>query len=500
MPPKKLKATDEGIKNYTTALLTAMFTFKGGSGKTTLTIMLATMLAKMGFTCFIIDANRQCNCTSFFGENPLRPGESGWTPPGGKKRSRDGEGEDGESGDEEDGGMASNIMGRQAERSGLNKTIIARQPTGHPRPLAVVGDKLPAASRMRPMTSEYLIAQKQGDAELDFAVLLESCDIIQPTIAPDMFSWSCSTQMLTCVLPQWLKHWAWVDKLCKGKQTGLMSTFRLNRFPHIMPFMAMHYDIKISRRGHFVRWADANFVSAVSKTCKDLALFIKGGIDGVGLSPAEEELMDADHRLHWRKYIQREMDTDLTEQDGKFVLDPIKKVLANFMIEDMPPVVPLLRHLKYMSVCHEIGKAIFDADHTSLLEYYFEPELKLTEEQETLVEQHWGKVKKETKYVEKQLHSLALSYESLLKQHNSLQGGAAGPSGGRGAGPWGGQGAGPSGAGAVGPSGGGAVGGPSRAGAAGPSRTGAAGPSGEGAAKPSSVHSSRRKMGNPQRG
>ncbi|KAG1676430.1 hypothetical protein FOA52_002250 [Chlamydomonas sp. UWO 241] len=406
----------------------------------------------------------------------------------------------------------------EAERSGLYETIIARQPTGHPRPKAVAGDFLPAASRLRPPTSKYLIAQKEGDAELDFAMLLEmyingesssaeleqaqtqarqqvqpamyngvgdkgklylmrgsrnidkiacdagfnnpaatngpmlhcsfsrlakdaaklvgtafvfvdmgssnddfnrmlttSCDIVQPTIAPDMFSWSCATQMLACVLPQWLKHWAWVDKLCKGKQTGLMSTYKGNRFPHIMPFMAMHYDIEIKGRD-FVRWADANYVSAVSTTYKELTLFVKGGIDGVGFSPAEAELMTEETRLHWRKFIEHEHATDLTEQDGKFGLDLIKKVQANFMIEDMPPVVLLLRHLKFMSVCNEIGRAISDADPQSLRDYYFGPGVELDEEDEKMVTSHWVKVKREKEYVSKQMTGLAESYDGRRKK------------------------------------------------------------------------------------
>lgn len=54
-------------------LLVAFFTFKGGVGKTTLTVLLATILAKMGFTAIIIDADRQCDITIHFQENPEHP-------------------------------------------------------------------------------------------------------------------------------------------------------------------------------------------------------------------------------------------------------------------------------------------------------------------------------------------------------------------------------------------------------------------------------------------
>ena len=47
-----------------------LYTFKGGSGKTTLTTLTATILAKMGYNAIIIDADRQGNCTKFFEDNP----------------------------------------------------------------------------------------------------------------------------------------------------------------------------------------------------------------------------------------------------------------------------------------------------------------------------------------------------------------------------------------------------------------------------------------------
>ena len=57
------------------ALLVAFFTFKGGVGKTTLTILLATMLVKIGFTVVIINGDRQRNVDTTFQENPKPPKE-----------------------------------------------------------------------------------------------------------------------------------------------------------------------------------------------------------------------------------------------------------------------------------------------------------------------------------------------------------------------------------------------------------------------------------------
>ena len=52
------------------SLMIAMFTFKGGAGKTTLTILLATIMAKLGFNVLIVDADGQGNASTFFQVNP----------------------------------------------------------------------------------------------------------------------------------------------------------------------------------------------------------------------------------------------------------------------------------------------------------------------------------------------------------------------------------------------------------------------------------------------
>lgn len=54
-------------------LLVAFFTFKGGVGKTTLTILLATILVKLGFNVIIINGDRQRNVDTTFQENPKPP-------------------------------------------------------------------------------------------------------------------------------------------------------------------------------------------------------------------------------------------------------------------------------------------------------------------------------------------------------------------------------------------------------------------------------------------
>ena len=54
----------------TQALIVAFFTFKGGVGKTTLSNLLAYILAKLGFSILLIDADRQCNLTLHFQDNP----------------------------------------------------------------------------------------------------------------------------------------------------------------------------------------------------------------------------------------------------------------------------------------------------------------------------------------------------------------------------------------------------------------------------------------------
>ena len=56
-------------------LIVSFFTFKGGVGKTTLCNLLAYTLAKSGFDILLIDADRQCNLTLHFQDNPKIYGE-----------------------------------------------------------------------------------------------------------------------------------------------------------------------------------------------------------------------------------------------------------------------------------------------------------------------------------------------------------------------------------------------------------------------------------------
>jgi cellulose biosynthesis protein BcsQ len=44
----------------------ALFNHKGGVGKTTLTINIADAFAKTGKTVLLVDADQQCNLTSFY--------------------------------------------------------------------------------------------------------------------------------------------------------------------------------------------------------------------------------------------------------------------------------------------------------------------------------------------------------------------------------------------------------------------------------------------------
>ena len=48
----------------------ALFNHKGGVGKTTLTINIADALADAGKTVLIVDADPQCNITSFYIDEP----------------------------------------------------------------------------------------------------------------------------------------------------------------------------------------------------------------------------------------------------------------------------------------------------------------------------------------------------------------------------------------------------------------------------------------------
>jgi cellulose biosynthesis protein BcsQ len=63
--------------------MVALFTFKGGVGKTTLTELLAQTLARIGFTVLVVDGDRQMNITTFFKGDPPKPQLS---PEAGRRR------------------------------------------------------------------------------------------------------------------------------------------------------------------------------------------------------------------------------------------------------------------------------------------------------------------------------------------------------------------------------------------------------------------------------
>ena len=60
-PAERVRRSVAPAVELPTPLLVAMFTFKGGVGKTTLTTLLATMLAKIGFNVLVADADRQAS-------------------------------------------------------------------------------------------------------------------------------------------------------------------------------------------------------------------------------------------------------------------------------------------------------------------------------------------------------------------------------------------------------------------------------------------------------
>ena len=83
-----------------------------------------------------------------------------------------------------------------------------------------------------------------------------SCDIIQPCACPDTFSWSGATELLSDVMPTWLRWFA--EWKCEEEKAlahaGGSSTFApFNpNFPRIMPMMGMQVGAR--GRGPRAHW------------------------------------------------------------------------------------------------------------------------------------------------------------------------------------------------------------------------------------------------------
>lgn len=159
-------------------LLVAFFTFKGGVGKTTLTILLATMLAKLGFTVIVCDADRQGNATTHFQENPepskFRRDEEvkikdtyqtdykrrGNRPAALLYLQEDADA-DADS-DEIEDEAAALLMALQAQANQQLMDLLKQQQKGQVCIPQIPGEVMPPDSQLAPITSDFLIPHRSN--------------------------------------------------------------------------------------------------------------------------------------------------------------------------------------------------------------------------------------------------------------------------------------------------------------------------------------------------
>ena len=71
-----------------------------------------------------------------------------------------------------------------------------------------------------------------------------------------------------------------------------------------------------------------------------------------------------------------------------------------------------------MSVCHEVGEAMFDITRKSIRNYLYEPKEKVDKDGHKLIDKLYKKVHGEANVMEKQMRSLGHAYVALLAEHN----------------------------------------------------------------------------------
>lgn len=136
----------------------ALFTFKGGVGKTTLTQLLAHTLALIGITVLVVDGDRQMNITTFFKEYPTNP-------------QLPQEPDDAEEEEDPENILAglSSAAARQAQHEDI---LASLQGHGYDAVVpAIIGDPLDTAEPC-PMTSDYMIGMERDGCDDIVSALL----------------------------------------------------------------------------------------------------------------------------------------------------------------------------------------------------------------------------------------------------------------------------------------------------------------------------------------
>ncbi|PSC70756.1 chromosome partitioning [Micractinium conductrix] len=186
--------------------------------------------------------------------------------------------------------------------------------------------------------------------------LLCSCDAILPVVNACIFSCYSTRSMLHGQLPRWID---WHAKFTARNTTP--AAYALPRqFPRILPFMVNNYDMKLNGKQQSAQWSHSNFVES-------LRMIVEG------------------ERLH-------DDEEPLPEKVQELYVPTFKR--GSKTKETM--VVPLLKHLQYLPVAQECGRALFDLDANNMRDYY----------QHSFEQVDLAKVEEEKRYVKTKLAAL----------------------------------------------------------------------------------------------
>ena len=87
----------------------------------------------------------------------------------------------------------------------------------------------------------------------------------------------------------------------------------------------------------------------------------------------------------------------------------------------MQVIVPILRNFKHMTMCHELGRAIFDITKESIRDYLYPvdvPDKELPKDAKKQIKNKYAAVQKEAQVAWERMCPLCYAYVALLVQHS----------------------------------------------------------------------------------
>lgn len=213
----------------------------------------------------------------------------------------------------------------------------------------------------RSVGASFVIVDLGPHTDTLHKVIITSCHAIQPVVGACIFSCFSTRTLLHEVLPEWIR---WHREFWRRHQQPAEYAYS-SRFPRILPFLGWDYEMK----GGKVQWSSSNFFESLRQIIE--------GERAVDAEPLPAEVLDL--------YV------------------PCRKS-ANSRETRM--LVPIVKHLAFLPVAQECGRAIFDLNEKNLQDYY---QLANVGELEP------GKLEAEKQYVLDRLRPMARCLVALHK-------------------------------------------------------------------------------------